>query len=474
VRARIENHLPDSLPVGRPTTLFIYGHCFDAEHALEVRGLIVDGFRHPPAAQGMPRADLAHWLARTGEDRSGASLRSGFWGLLPIPAQPGARTLAIALAVRLADGRERIEPLAELEIVEPPPFPATPAADAGTIAICLASYEPNLELFAIQIESLRAQSDERWVCVVSDDRSSPHTLAAMAAVLGSDPRFTLTTSARRRGPYRNFERALELAPAAADLIALCDQDDRWHADKLATLRAAIGDAALAFSDLRLTDPGGAVLGDTLWTGRRNDHANLASLLVANAVPGASMLLRRDVAERALPFPDAPGQPFHDHWLALVALASGEISYVDRPLYDYVQHRAGVVSHLPSTRRHRRWRWPRSRAQASRRLRSAYFACYMTRAAFAQTLLERCADTLTPRKRRALRWYLGSPSSPAAFAWLAARPLRRLLGHDETLGGEFALLRGIAWLKLIAPRSDASFPDPPEFDQPRLRRWRAGA
>jgi hypothetical protein len=70
-------------------------------------------------------------------------------------------------------------------------------------------------------------------------------------------------------------------------------------------------------------------------------------------------------------------------------------------------------------------------------------------------------------------------------WLAARPLRRLVGSDETLGGEVALVRGILWRWLlpvavgvahrpVAPAYDASFPDPPRFEQPRLRRWRAGA
>ena len=389
MHARIENHLPGSLPARRPTTLFIFGHCFDPDQDVEVRALIANGVRHRPAARGMPRPDLADWLRRTGEDPSGASARSGFWGLLPVPAQPHAGTLEIALAVGLADGRERIEPLTELPVAEPVEPTDVPYADAGTIAVCLASYEPDLELFTVQIDSLRAQSDDRWMCVISDGGSSPQTLAAMAEVLGSDSRFRLMASPERLGPYRNFERAVSLAPAAARLIALCDQDDRWHADKLATLRSAIGGTALAFSDLRLTDPGGAVLSETLWRGRRNDHANLASLLVANAVPGASMLLRRDVVERALPFPDAPGNPFHDHWLALVALASGDVAYVERPLYDYVQHRGGVVSHLPTTAGgRRRWR-PPSPGQANRRLRSAYFAGYVSRAVFAQTLLLRC-------------------------------------------------------------------------------------
>ena len=38
------------------------------------------------------------------------------------------------------------------------------------------------------------------------------------------------------------------------------------------------------------------------------------MLVANTITGAATLFRREVAELALPFPDTPGLPFHDHWL----------------------------------------------------------------------------------------------------------------------------------------------------------------
>jgi hypothetical protein len=99
------------------------------------------------------------------------------------------------------------------------------------------------------------------------------------------------------------------------------------------------------------------------------------------------------------------------------------------------------------------------------------------------LLERRAPVLTRRKRRALELMAGAERTPSAFAWLALRPLRRLWGRDETLGGEAALACGIVWRWLVtaavAGRErpggrpwDASFPDPPQFEQRRLRRWRA--
>ena len=80
----------------------------------------------------------------------------------------------------------------------------------------------------------------------------------------------------------------------------------------------IGDARLAYSDARAVRPDGSVVSETLWRKRRNNHTSLASLLFANTVTGAASLFRRDLLDLVLPFPEAPGVPYHDHWTALVA------------------------------------------------------------------------------------------------------------------------------------------------------------
>jgi hypothetical protein len=236
---------------------------------------------------------------------------------------------------------------------------------------------------------------------------------------------------------------------------------------------------MAYSDQRLVDANGRVLRDTMWRRRRNNHTNLASLLVANSITGAATLLRREVAELALPFPDTPGLQFHDHWVGLVALAAGDIAYVPRPLYDYVQHAGAVFGEVSGGRA------ARTRPGLLRGGRGAYFLGYLPREVQAKVLLARCVDRLTPRKRRALERYARSARSPWAFAWLALRPLRTLAGRNETLGSELELVHGIVWrwaapliARLPAGRlrryADASFPDPLSFEQRRLRRWRARA
>ena len=468
--------LPTSLPVGRGGAVLCLGACFHRREPIRALRLLVDGRERPPAAWRMPRADLFRALP----PELANSYRSGFWAVLPLEARERAGTIRIEVAARLGSGALEVAPFGALEVVDQPPPAVEPHAGGGRIAVCMATFEPDMELFTAQLDSLRAQSDDRWTCVISDDCSAESSFEEIRDAVGGDERFALTRSSERLGPYRNFERALHMAPPGAELVALCDQDDRWYPDKLATLRDALGSAQLVYSDQRVVSPDGRVMRESLWTGRRNEHSNIASLLVANTIPGAAVLFRREIAELALPFPEAPGWPFHDHWIALVALASGDVAYVDRPLYDYVQHGRAVVGQAAGART------PRSSPRGSRGWRAGYFYGYLPRAVQAETLLARCSRRLSPQKRRALERFAAADRGRLALAWLAARPLRRLAGRGETLGTESELAKGIVWrhlVRVLAGRHerpdgrayDASCPplDAGTLGHQRLGRWLAG-
>lgn len=246
---------------------------------------------------------------------------------------------------------------------------------------------------------------------------------------------------------------------------------------------------MVYSDQRRVDREGRVLSETLWASRRRNHEDLASLLLANTIVGAVSLFRRRVVDVAVPFPEGPGWAFHDHWLSIVALACGDVAYVDRPLYDYVQHDGAIVGRVgveagPDPRTAGGLA-SRSRSAISR-ARAVYFRSYLPLAIQARTILERVGGEMEPAKRRAAERLVDADHSPLALGWLAARSLRELGGRDETLGTELHLLTGLLWRRAVSlravgaqrpGRSGLETAVPPfdlvEIGQPRLRRWLAG-
>lgn len=310
----------------------------------------------------------------------------------------------------------------------------------------MATFDPDPDLLRAQVASLRAQTREDWVCVISDDCSGPDAYERLGAVVAEDPRFVLSRAERRQGFYLNFERALSLVPKTAGFVALADQDDRWDPDKLEVLSGSIGTARLVYSDARIVDEAGRSIADTFWSPQRPRRTDFASLLVTNTVTGAASLFRRELLDSALPFPRLPGDPYHDHWLALVALAEGEIAYVPRPLYDYVQHAGAVLGHAraaSSAPPRGRLRRP---AEALASWRRAYFDDYRRLMLLARTLQERCGPLANRRRARQLQRFLAGERFPSGFAWLAWRWLRS--GRGE---GERTLLAALTWRLLARVR-----------------------
>jgi hypothetical protein len=166
------------------------------------------------------------------------------------------------------------------------------------------------------------------------------------------------------------------------------------------------------------------------------------------------------------------------------MGMGDLAYVDRPLYDYVQHGGAILGRAAAPERSRLPR-PGTLRKRLRRSRAAYFYGYLPHEVQAQALLVRCSTTLTASKRRVLERFLAASRAPLAFAWLAVRPLRRLFGANETLGTEAEFARGIAWRHMVEARAgkrhvpfgapyDATCPplDVDTLGQSRLARWRA--
>lgn len=327
------------------------------------------------------------------------------------------------------------------------------AAQAPLVAICMATFDPDPRLLERQIVSIREQTHKAWACVISDDGSSPERLHLLHTLTADDPRFTLSQGEERLGFYRNFERALRMAPPDAAFLALADQDDRWYPEKLEKLLAGLGDANLVYSDMRIVDEGGGVLSETFWRGRRNNYTDLTSLLLANTVTGAASLFRRELLDLVLPFPEPVGDPFHDQWIATVALATGRIAYVEEPLYDYVQHGGAARGHAAAMREFDAGRLldRRDPRGSLRRVAASAERSYEVNARRialgAREIEARAGGQMEPGKAQAVRRAAKLDRGIAPVAWLAPRSLRRLGGRNETMGIELSLIAAILWRQL---------------------------
>jgi hypothetical protein len=446
-------HLPDEVAVGAGTALFVDGICLPSAPVRRLE-IIVDDQAHRAMGWGLagPR---------------GARTRGYWWGIVPIAAVEAPTETPLELRALLADGSEhratagrlrlvperREQALAELE----PPVAGT--GGGPLVAICMATYEPDPRFFRRQIESIRAQTHGRWICLISDDGSSAESLAAIESVVAGDRRFVVSSAPANVGHYRNFERALGMVPPDADYVAFSDQDDFWHPDKLDSLLAGLTPGSpLVYSDMRLVGENGEIYADTYWTVRRNSYTDFASLVLANTVTGAASLFDAALLERALPFPPRHSALFHDHWIAQVAMAVGPLSYVDRPLHDYVQHGGAAIGHLAANGRGRYSGPAHERLLASLRnlrargyrpaWRAPYFNIYCRVLLAAEVLRARCGDVLSPEQLAVLDRL---SDSAGGIAWMLARSTRDLRGANETLGRERAILAGFAWRRVAMTR-----------------------
>ncbi len=217
-----------------------------------------------------------------------------------------------------------------------------------SIGVALATYNGEAFLHQ-QLESILAQSRLPEEIVVSDDHSTDKTREIVRTTLEApcrDAGISLRIIAHDHpsGAAANFANAL--AHSTTDLVALCDQDDVWRADKLESLAAWFDDAPgllMVHSDAQLIDQAGTPLGMRVLDSLRMTRAErrdlvsghgIRALVRRNLVTGHTAMLRRDLVALA---GEIPTGFVHDEWWALVAACHDGLILDPRVFQDYRQH-----------------------------------------------------------------------------------------------------------------------------------------
>lgn len=216
-------------------------------------------------------------------------------------------------------------------------------AQTTKIEILMAVYKPSLEFFSKQIESIRKQTYPNWRLTLIIDGAENELPEIIRAVTDGDPRIQREILPRHVGSCRTFEHGLRGLKGQVCRVALADQDDIWHPEKLELLEKALRlnpAAVMVCCDSSIIDGQDAVISTSLYDSeKRVPSFSIASLLARNSISGHAMLFGSELLDDAIPFSESlhTMKLHHDHWLAMVAALRGRIHFIKQPLVAHRLH-----------------------------------------------------------------------------------------------------------------------------------------
>lgn len=247
----------------------------------------------------------------------------------------------------------------------------TSTTSAASISIAMGTFNAERYLPKL-LESLALQWLQPTELVVCDDGSTDSTLSLLNRFSQSCqfPVRVFSNPITLR-PTKNFEKAISLC--RGEFVALCDQDDIWYPNKLATLveqLCSIPKAGGIFSDADLIDESSVKMGERLWQRvlfkpARDSCSALdpRRLLRANVVTGATLMFRSYTSRMFLPIPPSW---MHDGWIAWMLTLQSKLIACNKALIGYRIHESQQTG-IPSLS-------PRSRLQHAREKGSSeYYA-----------------------------------------------------------------------------------------------------
>lgn len=219
-----------------------------------------------------------------------------------------------------------------------------------SVAMCTyngAKYLPQ------QLESIANQTLPVNELIVCDDRSTDDTIQVIKTFAQKAPfPVTIHVNEKNLGSTKNFEKCLNLCDG--DIIFLCDQDDKWRADKVEKQLEFLNkypEKDAVFSDAMMIDDDSRELGRTIWEEIEFNAAMQRKWVEGKAheilfngfvVTGATLAIRKSCLTRLMPFPTHVEDLIHDAWMAMVLSLEDKIGFIAENLISYRRHESQQV------------------------------------------------------------------------------------------------------------------------------------
>ena len=219
------------------------------------------------------------------------------------------------------------------------------ATEYPLVSVVMATY--NGEAFLEkQLESVFQQTYSNIEIIVVDDSSTDNTISILLSHAKQHAGMKVFRNETNLGFVKNFEKGCALTSGA--FIALCDQDDYWHPDKIKHMVQAIGEYPMIYCNSLLCDQ------DLKSTGVYiSDRAvlkpitNCLQQAVFCRIYGHASLFTKELYQKAAPFLEVIP---HDWWLCYIASLNGGIQYLEEPLVHYRQHASNLYGAVGGKRR----------------------------------------------------------------------------------------------------------------------------
>jgi glycosyltransferase involved in cell wall biosynthesis len=199
------------------------------------------------------------------------------------------------------------------------------------ISVCIATYNGE-KYIKEQLHSILIQLEDNDEVIISDDHSIDNTIDVIKSL--NDHRIKNYTNTKESGYTKNFENALE--KANGDIIFLSDQDDLWMKNKVKITVEVLKTYDFVVNDAEIVDENLNLIHASVFKCRNVKQGFITNFIKIKYL-GCCLAFKKQVLQKALPFPNNQELSEHDAWLPLISEIFFKVYLIEQPLMKYRRH-----------------------------------------------------------------------------------------------------------------------------------------